>query len=50
MISEKISVADGWQHGPEIDKGARWDPADVGPAVRELIAKAPDPAPVYGAS
>jgi NAD(P)-dependent dehydrogenase (short-subunit alcohol dehydrogenase family) len=45
----KISVADGWQHGPEIDKGARWDPADVGPAVRDLIAKAPTPAPVYGA-
>jgi NAD(P)-dependent dehydrogenase (short-subunit alcohol dehydrogenase family) len=44
-----LSVADGWQHGPRIDKGARWDPADVGPAVRELIAKAPEPAPVYGA-
>jgi NAD(P)-dependent dehydrogenase (short-subunit alcohol dehydrogenase family) len=45
----KISVADGWQHGPEIDKGARWDPADVGPAVRDLLTKAPTPAPVYGA-
>jgi NAD(P)-dependent dehydrogenase (short-subunit alcohol dehydrogenase family) len=44
-----LSVADGWQHGPRIDKGARWAPADVGPAVRELIAKAPAPAPVYGA-
>lgn len=46
----KISVADGWQHGPEIDKGARWDPADVGPAVDELLGKAPAPCPVYGAS
>jgi NAD(P)-dependent dehydrogenase (short-subunit alcohol dehydrogenase family) len=46
----KISVADGWQHGPEIDRGERWDPADVGGAVRDLIAKAPEPAPVYGAS
>ena len=44
-----LSVADGWQHGPRIDKGARWDPADVGPAVHELLAKAPPPAPVYGA-
>jgi NAD(P)-dependent dehydrogenase (short-subunit alcohol dehydrogenase family) len=44
-----LSVADGWQHGPRIDKGARWVPADVGPAVRELLAKAPEPAPVYGA-
>src|SRR5947207_1887113 len=24
-----ISVADGWQHGPGLDKGARWDPAEV---------------------
>jgi NAD(P)-dependent dehydrogenase (short-subunit alcohol dehydrogenase family) len=46
----KIGVADGWQHGPEIDKGARWDAADVGAAVRDLLAKAPTPAPVYGAS
>jgi NAD(P)-dependent dehydrogenase (short-subunit alcohol dehydrogenase family) len=44
-----LSVADGWQHGPKVDKGARWDPADVGAAVRELLAQAPDPAPVYGA-
>jgi NAD(P)-dependent dehydrogenase (short-subunit alcohol dehydrogenase family) len=44
-----ISVADGWQHGPMLDKGARWEPADIGTAVRELIAKAPQPAPVYGA-
>jgi NAD(P)-dependent dehydrogenase (short-subunit alcohol dehydrogenase family) len=44
-----LSVADGWQHGPRIDKGARWEPAAVGAAVRELLAKAPAPAPVYGA-
>jgi NAD(P)-dependent dehydrogenase (short-subunit alcohol dehydrogenase family) len=44
-----ISVADGWQHGPGLDKGARWEPAEVGPAVRELLAQAPPPAPVYGA-
>jgi NAD(P)-dependent dehydrogenase (short-subunit alcohol dehydrogenase family) len=43
-----ISVADGWQHGPRIDGGARWDPEAVGSAVRELLAKAPPPAPVYG--
>jgi NAD(P)-dependent dehydrogenase (short-subunit alcohol dehydrogenase family) len=44
-----ISVADGWQHGPQVDKGARWQPAEVGAAVRDLLAKAPPPAPVYGA-
>ncbi len=46
----KISVADGWQHGPEVDKGARWEPAEVGAAVADLLAKAPAPTPVYGAS
>jgi NAD(P)-dependent dehydrogenase (short-subunit alcohol dehydrogenase family) len=45
----KVSVADGWQHGPEVDKGARWEPAELGPVVADLIAKAPAPAPVYGA-
>jgi NAD(P)-dependent dehydrogenase (short-subunit alcohol dehydrogenase family) len=45
----KISVADGWQHGPIIDKGARWDPAEITDVVRDLLAKAPPPAPVYGA-
>jgi NAD(P)-dependent dehydrogenase (short-subunit alcohol dehydrogenase family) len=44
-----LSVADGWQHGPRVDKGARWDPAEIGPAVRDLLAEAPAPAPVYGA-
>lgn len=44
----KISVADGWQHGPPTDLGRRWDPAEVGPTVRDLIEKAPPPAPVYG--
>jgi NAD(P)-dependent dehydrogenase (short-subunit alcohol dehydrogenase family) len=45
-----LSVADGWQHGPRIEQDHRWDPAAVGPAVRRLIAEAPEPAPVYGAS
>ena len=44
-----VSVADGWQHGPRVDKGARWQPRELGPVVADLIAKAPTPAPVYGA-
>jgi NAD(P)-dependent dehydrogenase (short-subunit alcohol dehydrogenase family) len=45
-----LSVADGWQHGPGVDKGERWDPADVGPAVHKLLGEATAPAPVYGAT
>jgi NAD(P)-dependent dehydrogenase (short-subunit alcohol dehydrogenase family) len=44
----RISLADGWRSGQAIDRGARWDPAEVGPAVRELLAKAPPPQKVYG--
>ena len=44
-----ITVADGWQHGPSYDKGARFDPAEVGPVVHKLLAQAPTPTPVYGA-
>jgi NAD(P)-dependent dehydrogenase (short-subunit alcohol dehydrogenase family) len=44
----KISVADGWRSGPEIDKGARWDPAEVGQAVAELLRRAVPAQKVYG--
>lgn len=45
----ELSVADGWQHGTPVDKGARWEPAELGPVVDDLIAASPTPAPVYGA-
>ncbi|MCW3841496.1 SDR family NAD(P)-dependent oxidoreductase, partial [Micromonospora yasonensis] len=44
-----VSVADGWQHGEAMDAGRRWRPDELGPVIRELIRKAPVPAPVYGA-
>lgn len=44
----KVSLARGWEHGPAADKGARWEPAELGPVVGELLAKAPEPEPVYG--
>jgi NAD(P)-dependent dehydrogenase (short-subunit alcohol dehydrogenase family) len=44
-----VRVAEGWAHGPEVDKGARWDPAELGPVVSDLLAKARPPMPVYGA-
>ncbi|QLL07034.1 SDR family oxidoreductase [Mycobacterium vicinigordonae] len=44
-----IRVAEGWARGPQIDKGARWDPAELGPVVSDLLAKSRPPVPVYGA-
>ncbi|MBY0442860.1 MAG: SDR family oxidoreductase [Mycobacteriaceae bacterium] len=43
-----IRVAEGWAHGPHVDKGARWDPAELGPVVADLLAKSRTPVPVYG--
>jgi NAD(P)-dependent dehydrogenase (short-subunit alcohol dehydrogenase family) len=43
-----LGVAEGWHDGPRVDNGARWDPRDVGAAMRELLAKAAVPQPVYG--
>ncbi|MBW8802641.1 MAG: SDR family oxidoreductase [Catenulisporales bacterium] len=45
----RIGVADGWQHGPTVDKGARWAPEELDPVVAELLDRAPAPAPIYGA-
>ena len=36
----KVSVADGWQHGVVVDKGDRWDPAELGKVVPDLVAQA----------
>jgi NAD(P)-dependent dehydrogenase (short-subunit alcohol dehydrogenase family) len=44
----KIGVADGWRTGPAIDRGGRWDPVELGDAVREILAKAVPPQKVYG--
>ncbi len=43
-----IGVSDGWRDGPTTDKGARWEPDEVGAAVADLIAKAQSPQKVYG--
>jgi NAD(P)-dependent dehydrogenase (short-subunit alcohol dehydrogenase family) len=44
----KISIADGWRTGPEVDKGARWQPAEVGGAVATLLGQAVPAQKVYG--
>ena len=46
----KISLADGWRHGEPVDKGARWEPSELGEVVDGLLSSAVAPVPVYGAS
>ena len=44
----KISIADGWRTTEGVDKGARWEPAEVGGAVAQLLAKEVPAQKVYG--
>ena len=49
LVGGEIIVGDGWRRGPQVDKGERWNPADVGPAVRGLLAEATPAMKPYGA-
>lgn len=49
LAGGRLSLANGWQPGPAVEKGARWEPDEIGAAVHDLIAKAQPPQKVYGA-
>ena len=40
VAAGRISVAEGWHAGPGADKGARWDPAELGPVITGLVDQA----------
>ncbi|MCP5091709.1 MAG: SDR family oxidoreductase [Gammaproteobacteria bacterium] len=44
----KISIADGWRTTEGIDKGARWEPAEIAGAMEELLANDVPAQKVYG--
>ena len=44
----KIILEQGWDLGPGVDAGARWNPADVGAAVDDLLARRTSPRKVWG--
>ena len=44
----RLGISDGWSDGPSVDKGARWEPDEIGAAVHELLGKAPIPQKVFG--
>ncbi|MCC6304931.1 MAG: SDR family NAD(P)-dependent oxidoreductase [Rhodobacteraceae bacterium] len=48
LLGGRLSVALGWTDGPAEDRGARWPAAEVGAAVRRLLAARPPPKPVWG--
>jgi hypothetical protein len=36
----RISVLEGWQEGPTVDKGSRWDPAELTDVLPGLVEQA----------
>lgn len=44
----RITIEDGWDLGPTVEKDERWNPADVGAAVAGLLAKRKPPRKVWG--
>jgi NAD(P)-dependent dehydrogenase (short-subunit alcohol dehydrogenase family) len=50
LLGGKLSLSQGWTDGPAEDRGERWRPEDVGPAVARLLARRQPAKPVYGAS
>jgi NAD(P)-dependent dehydrogenase (short-subunit alcohol dehydrogenase family) len=44
----ELCLYQGHRPGPTVDKGARWEPGELGDVVAELLASAPAPLPVYG--
>jgi NAD(P)-dependent dehydrogenase (short-subunit alcohol dehydrogenase family) len=45
----QISVAEGWRAGPRAEKRERWDPAELGSVVTDLVQRALPNADIYGA-
>jgi len=50
IFGGRLSVAEGWHGGPEIDKADRWDISEIGAAVDSLLEQVRVAQPVYGAS
>ena len=46
----KIMIEQGWREGPVVDKGDRWRPADIGPAVDRLLSERIAPRKVWGSA
>jgi NAD(P)-dependent dehydrogenase (short-subunit alcohol dehydrogenase family) len=44
----RIMIADGWNDGPSVDKGARWEPSEVGAVVQDLLARRRPQKKIYG--
>lgn len=44
----RITICTGWNEGPTVDKGARWEPSELGPVITDLLARRPPQKKVWG--
>lgn len=44
----RICIEEGWNHGPAVDAGERWEAVAAGEAIEKLLADAAAPEAVYG--
>jgi NAD(P)-dependent dehydrogenase (short-subunit alcohol dehydrogenase family) len=44
----RITIANGWSDGPTVDKGARWEPTELGAVIAGLVAARPPQKKVWG--
>jgi NAD(P)-dependent dehydrogenase (short-subunit alcohol dehydrogenase family) len=40
VMGGRLCLSEGWTRGPEVERAALWDPAELGPVVRGLLSKA----------
>ncbi len=48
VLGGRIGVSEGWRPGPFAEQPRRWEAAELGPVVADLLARAAPPAPFLG--
>ena len=47
VMGGRIGIANGWARGPDAYQEGRWDPAELGPVVEELVRQAAEPETIF---
>jgi NAD(P)-dependent dehydrogenase (short-subunit alcohol dehydrogenase family) len=49
VMGGSLGLADGWRHGPSVQRGEAFDPAELGAVVERLLGEAREPTALLGA-
>ena len=47
VMGGRIGIANGWSRGPDAHQNGRWDPAELGPVIEELVRQAAEPESIF---